>query len=99
MLNERLLWRIAYSLDEFYYVVATSNNPPNETVELWAASAGGYTEQNGIASILSKSPNAKNVASSYVFVRNGNAQSAMDEMIKKLDKLYGKSCVKPIVKL
>lgn len=101
MKEHRLHWRIAYSLDEFYYVIASSNVPKNTLVETWANLSGGYSEKNGMASILSRSPNAKiDGLDPHVFVKDGNAQSAMDKMIKKLDEVNAPHPhLEPIVKL
>lgn len=88
MAEKRLHWRIAYSLSEFYYVIASSNVPRNDLVVSWANLAGGFTDQNGMASILSKSPNAKYVGLvPHLFIRNGNALEAMKKMIEMLDEI------------
>jgi hypothetical protein len=88
MAEKRLHWRIAYSLSEFYYVIASSDVPKNDLVESWADLAGGYTTTNGMASILSRSPNARYEGLvPHLFIRGGNAHEAMEKMIKKLDEI------------
>ena len=99
MVQERLNWRIAFSLDEFYYVIATSNVPMNDLVVSWANRSGGYTPQNGLASILTKSEKAKGNCVPHIFVPGGNAVDAMKKMIEQLEKIYGRPCIKPIIKL
>ena len=90
MAEKRLHWRIAYSLSEFYYVIASSDVPKNDLIESWANSVGGYTIPNGMASILSRSPNAKfEGLVPHLFVRGGNAHEAMGKMIKMLDEING----------
>lgn len=88
MAEVRLNWRIAYSLTEYYYVIASSNVPRNDLVESWSKKEGGYTERNGMASILTRSPNAKfEGLVPHLFIPNGNALEAMEKMIKKLDEI------------
>lgn len=100
MSEQRLHWRIAYSLSEFYYVIASSNVEKNSMVESWAAQDGGYSKKNGMASILTRSPNAKYEGlPPHVFVKDGDALQAMNKMIKLLDKINKKEHLEPIVKL
>ena len=100
MAERRLHWRIAYSLEEFYYVVASSNVPPNPLVLSWANLRGGYTAQNGMASILSKSPKAKvEGLIPHLFIPHGNALIAMKSMIDLLDKINGRHHLNSIARL
>lgn len=99
MPNDRLNWRIAFSLEEVYYVVASSNVPQNDLVNSWAILDHGYTERNGMASILTRSEKARRDCVPHIFVSNGTALEAMNKMIAQLEKIYGRPCIKPIVKL
>jgi hypothetical protein len=95
----RLHWRIAYSLDVYYYVIATSNVPDNEYVHPIAIMAGGYNVKNGMASIFQQSPSAPRIISRHLFVPEGNAEVAMQKMILQLDATVGHPHLEPIIKL
>ena len=97
--SNRLHWRIAYSLDVYYYVIATSNVPDNEYVHPIAMMAGGYDEVNGMASIFERSMAAPGNLFPHLFVRGGNAEVAMQQMILRLDAAVGRPHLEPIVKL
>ena len=100
MSRNRLNWRIAFSLEDVYYVVASSNVPRNDLVESWARQGGGkFTEKNGLASILTRSEKARSDCVPHVFDPDGDSLSAMKKMIAQLEKIYGRPCIKPIVKL
>ena len=95
----RLHWRIAYSLEVFYYVIATSDVPDNEYVHPIAVMAGGYEKPNGMASIFQPSPAAPRNIFPHLFDPGGNAETAMQKMIKQLDSVVGRPHLEPIMEL
>lgn len=100
MINpNRLHWRVAYSLDEYYYIIASSNVPNNAMVQGVAAMNGGFNPINGMASILQKSPAAPGNFFPHIFVGGGNAETAMKAMIARIDQAIGRQHLEPIIKL
>ena len=94
----RLHWRISFGPDVFYHIIAISNVPKNSKTVSWAESYGGYTDNNGFAFILSKEPASYN-EHEPIFVQNGTAEDAMFKMVKLLEELHKKECLKQIIKL
>ncbi|MCF0233298.1 MAG: hypothetical protein HUJ63_13860 [Enterococcus sp.] len=98
MNNHRLHWRISFGTDVFYHILATSDVPKNSKTERWSEPYGGYAEKNGFAFILPESSTSDS-EHEPVFVQYGTALDAMNKMVEILEKMHGKKCLQPIIKL
>lgn len=99
MINpNRLHWRVAYSLDVYYHIIASTNVPNNSMVQSVAAMNGGFNPANGMASILQSSPAAPHNFFPHIFVPGGNALAAMNAMIAVIDQAVGHHHLEPIIK-
>lgn len=101
MINpNRLHWRVAYSIDVYYHIIASTNVPDNPMVRSVAAMNGGFNGINGMASILQSSPAAPHNFFPHIFVSGpgANALTAMNAMIAIIDQAVGHHHLEPIIK-